>query len=61
MRLAMSSPRRFPPSWSIEELEACFVVRDHDGQALGEEPGGKRKQALSFAAMQRTGRAKHSA
>jgi hypothetical protein len=20
--------RRFPPPWSVEELEACFVVRD---------------------------------
>jgi hypothetical protein len=27
--------RRFPPPWSIEELnDACFVVRDHNGQAL---------------------------
>jgi hypothetical protein len=26
--------RRFPPPWSIEELnDACFVVRDHNGQA----------------------------
>jgi hypothetical protein len=25
------SPRRFPPPWSVEELDACFVVRDHDG------------------------------
>jgi hypothetical protein len=24
----------FPPPWSVEEQEACFVVRDHDGQAL---------------------------
>ena len=37
--------RRFPPPWSIEELNnACFVVRDHDGQALAfvyfeDEPG----------------------
>ena len=35
---------RFPPPWSIDELEACFVVRDHGGQALAyiyfeEEPG----------------------
>jgi hypothetical protein len=35
--------RRFPPPWSVEELEACFAVRDHDGQQLvyvyfGEEP-----------------------
>ena len=37
--------RRFPPPWSIEELnDACFVVRDHDGQQLAyvyfeDEPG----------------------
>jgi hypothetical protein len=36
--------RRFPPPWSVEELEACFVVRDHSGQALAyvyfeDEPG----------------------
>jgi hypothetical protein len=23
----MSSPR-FPPPWTVEEMEACFVVRD---------------------------------
>jgi len=22
--------RRFPPPWSVEELDACFVVRDHN-------------------------------
>jgi hypothetical protein len=38
------SDRRFPPPWSIDELEACFVVRDHNGQALAyvyfeDEPG----------------------
>ena len=26
------SSRRFPPPWSIEEMDACFVVRDHNGQ-----------------------------
>jgi len=26
--------RRFPPPWSVEELDACFVVRDHNGQQL---------------------------
>jgi hypothetical protein len=30
----MAEPRRFPPPWSIEELEACFTIRDHSGQAL---------------------------
>jgi len=27
-------PRRFPPPWHIEEQEACFVVRDYNGQQL---------------------------
>jgi hypothetical protein len=36
--------RRFPPPWSVEEQEACFVVRDHTGQQLAyvyyeDEPG----------------------
>jgi hypothetical protein len=40
----MPAARRFPPPWSVEELDACFVVRDHDGQTLAyvyfeEEPG----------------------
>ena len=39
------TPRRFPPPWSIEEANnACFIVRDGTGQALGyfyfeDEPG----------------------
>jgi tripartite-type tricarboxylate transporter receptor subunit TctC len=24
--------RRFPPPWSVEELDACFVVRDRGGK-----------------------------
>ncbi len=36
--------RRFPPPWAVEETDACFIVKDHAGQALGyfyyeEEPG----------------------
>ena len=35
---------RFPPPWSAEETDACFIVRDANGQALAyvyfkEEPG----------------------
>jgi hypothetical protein len=26
--------RRFPPPWSVEQLEACFVVKDHVGPKL---------------------------
>ena len=26
--------RRFPPPWSVEETDACFIVRDRDEQAL---------------------------
>ena len=39
------SPRRFPPPWSIEEVnDACFVVRDANEQQLAyvyyeDEPG----------------------
>jgi hypothetical protein len=36
--------RRFPPPWTVEQQDACFVVRDHDGQQLAyvyfeDEPG----------------------
>ena len=34
MSLGGPSPRRFPPPWTVEELEACFVVKDRTGQAL---------------------------
>jgi hypothetical protein len=36
--------RRFPPSWSIKDIGAAYVVRDENGQGLAyvyfeEEPG----------------------
>ena len=36
--------RRFPPPWSVEDIGAAFVVRDHNGQQLAyvyfeDEPG----------------------
>jgi hypothetical protein len=36
--------RRFPPPWSVEETDACFIVKDGAGQKLAyvyfeEEPG----------------------
>jgi hypothetical protein len=42
---AKMTPRRFPPPWAIEEHnQACYIVKDAGGQALGyfyfeDEPG----------------------
>jgi hypothetical protein len=43
-RYAEVTPRRFPPPWSVEELDVCFIVVDRSGQKLAyiyfeEEPG----------------------
>jgi hypothetical protein len=40
----MVEARRFPPPWSVEETDACFIVRDGKGQTLAyayfeDEPG----------------------
>ena len=40
----MVQPRRFPPPWTVKELDACFVVIDSAEQKLAyvyfeEEPG----------------------
>ena len=60
--------RRFPPPWTIEEAnDACFIVRDSTGQALGyfyfeDEPGRRsaaklltkdeaRRMAANFAKL----------
>ncbi len=64
----MPHARRFPPPWTIEENnDACFIVKDATGQALGyfyfeEEPGRRsaaklltkdeaRRMAASFATL----------
>jgi hypothetical protein len=52
--------RRFPPPWSVEELEACFVVKDsayvYFEEELGRRPAAKlltkdeaRRMAVNFA------------
>jgi hypothetical protein len=51
--------RRFPPPWSVEEQDACFVVRDHNGQALAyvyfdDEPG--RRSAAKLLSKDETRR-----
>jgi hypothetical protein len=40
----MPSVHRFPPPWTAKETDACFILRDANGQALAyvyreEEPG----------------------
>jgi hypothetical protein len=40
-----SSPRRFPPPWTIEELnDACFIVKDVRTQREDAMAKGKSKQ-----------------
>jgi hypothetical protein len=43
------TPRRFPPPWSVDELEACFVVKDDADQKVAyvyfEEDPGRRSAA----------------
>jgi hypothetical protein len=43
-RSDMPQARRFPPPWTVDELEACFIVKDSAGQKLAyvyfeDEPG----------------------
>ena len=33
-RVMPEPERNFPPPWSVEELDSCFVVKDANGQAL---------------------------
>jgi hypothetical protein len=53
------SSRRFPPPWSVEEQDACFVVRDGNGQQLGyvyfEAEPGRRSAAKLLPKMRRGG------
>jgi hypothetical protein len=42
--LGDNNGRRFPPPWAAEETDACFIVKDSNGQALAyvyfeDEPG----------------------
>jgi hypothetical protein len=44
---AEMTDRRFPPQWTLDEHDECFIVRDANGQALAyvyfeEEPGRAR-------------------
>jgi hypothetical protein len=47
--------RRFPPPWTVEEIDAAFVVTDSAGQRLAyvyfEDEPGRRSAAKSFGAL----------
>ena len=51
--------RRFAPPWTVEELEACFVVKDSAGQKLAyvyfEEEPGRRSSAKLLSKHQAWG------
>jgi hypothetical protein len=59
------SQRRFPPPWSVEELDACFVVKDRDGQQLAyvyfENEPGPLKLAFSLSGFEVSGHAVYGA
>ena len=45
-RLVLVTTRRFPPPWSLDELEACFVVKDRKlAYVYFEEDPGRRSAA----------------
>jgi hypothetical protein len=47
--VSVGTKRRFPPPWTVEETQPCFIVRDSNGQALAfvyfEEDPGRRAAA----------------
>jgi hypothetical protein len=48
---SLGTTGRFPPPWSVEQQDACFVARDHNGLALAyvyfeEEPGRRSAENL---------------
>jgi len=34
MAAALVTTRRFPPPWYVEELNACFIVRDANSDGI---------------------------
>jgi hypothetical protein len=33
--LPTTPARRFPPPWTVNQTDACFIVKDHNGQGAG--------------------------
>jgi hypothetical protein len=44
----VTDPRRFPPPWSVEGTDACFIIRDY---VYFEEEPGRRAAAKHPAAV----------
>ena len=42
---AEMTDRRFPPPWTLDEHDECFIVRDANGQALGYFYFGEEQQS----------------
>jgi hypothetical protein len=55
--------RRFPPPWSVEELDACFVANDGAGQRLAyiyyEKEAGRRPAAKLLTKDEARDRGQH--
>jgi hypothetical protein len=56
-----ASANRFPPPWTVEELDACFVVKDGTGQKLAyiyfDNPRAAAKPLIAGPAWTLEGRA----
>jgi hypothetical protein len=39
--------RRFPPPWSVEELDACFIVKDSAGHYFEDYPVDRQQSYCS--------------
>jgi hypothetical protein len=50
IRFQAELEKEAPPPWTVEELDACFVVRDHNGQQLAYVylRGGARRSAAKL-------------
>ena len=60
----MAEHRRFPPPWTADETDACFIVKDHNGQALAyvyfeDEPGRRTAASLLTRDKGAAGRGRH--
>ena len=44
----MTELRQFPPPWSVEELDECFIVRDTDGHGLKVQMLAAQDQQISL-------------